>query len=104
MITAPTFGEILDLAGRFEEDDWRAFAQEIHFPFADEFYLFEADPLLLAFRFVAGHLQVGPGLGELAAQAPDRLGVGVGFVGFGGGHRSVSVRSVVSEGGHAACV
>ena len=41
---APTFGEILDLAGRFAEDDWRAFAQEIHFPFADEFYLFEADP------------------------------------------------------------
>ena len=41
---APTFGEILDLAGRFGDDDWRAFAQEIHFPFADEFYFFEADP------------------------------------------------------------
>ena len=41
---APTFGEILDLAGRFAEDDWREFAREIHYPFADEFYLFEADP------------------------------------------------------------
>ena len=41
---APTFGEILDLAGRFAEDDWRAFAHEIQFPFEDEFYLFEADP------------------------------------------------------------
>ena len=29
---------------RFAEDDWRAFAQEIHYPLADEFYLFEADP------------------------------------------------------------
>ena len=41
---APTFGEIFDLAGRFADDDWRTFAREIHYPFADEFYLFEADP------------------------------------------------------------
>ena len=40
----PTFGEILDLAGSFADDDWRAFAREIHYPFADEFYFFEADP------------------------------------------------------------
>jgi methylenetetrahydrofolate reductase (NADPH) len=41
---APTFGEILDLAGRFAEDDWRTFAREIHYPHADEFYFFEPDP------------------------------------------------------------
>ena len=41
---ASTFGEILDLAGSFADDDWRAFASEIHYPFADEFYFFEPDP------------------------------------------------------------
>jgi methylenetetrahydrofolate reductase (NADPH) len=41
---APTFGEILDLAGRFADDDWRVFAKEIHYPHADEFYFFEPDP------------------------------------------------------------
>ncbi len=41
---ASTFGEILDLAGSFADDDWREFAPEIHYPFADEFYFFEPDP------------------------------------------------------------
>jgi methylenetetrahydrofolate reductase (NADH) len=41
---ASTFGEILDRAGSFAADDWRAFAREIQYPFPDEFYLFERDP------------------------------------------------------------
>ncbi len=41
---ASTFGEILELAGSFGADDWRAFAPELQFPFADEFYFFERDP------------------------------------------------------------
>jgi methylenetetrahydrofolate reductase (NADPH) len=41
---APAFGEILDRAGSFADGDWRAFAQEIQYPFADEFYFFERDP------------------------------------------------------------
>jgi len=41
---ASTFGEILDVAGSFAGDDWRQFAREIHYPFADEFYFFEPDP------------------------------------------------------------
>ena len=41
---AATFGEILDRAASFAPDDWRAFAAEIQFPFADEFYFFEPDP------------------------------------------------------------
>jgi methylenetetrahydrofolate reductase (NADPH) len=41
---ASTFGEILDRAGSFASDDWRALAQEIQYPFADEFYFFEPDP------------------------------------------------------------
>jgi len=41
---ASTFGEILDRAGSFADDDWRALAQEIQYPFADEFYFFEPDP------------------------------------------------------------
>jgi methylenetetrahydrofolate reductase (NADPH) len=41
---AATFGEILDRAASFAEDDWLAFAREIRYPFADEFYFFEADP------------------------------------------------------------
>jgi methylenetetrahydrofolate reductase (NADPH) len=41
---ASTFGEIVDRAGSFADDDWRAFAQEIQYPFADEFYFFEEDP------------------------------------------------------------
>ena len=40
---ASTFGEILDQAGSFA-NDWRELAREIQYPFADEFYLFEADP------------------------------------------------------------
>jgi methylenetetrahydrofolate reductase (NADPH) len=41
---AATFGEIVDRAGSFADDDWRAFAREIQYPFADEFYFFEPDP------------------------------------------------------------
>ena len=41
---ASTFGEILDQAAAFAGDDWRAFAPEIHYPVADEFYFFEPDP------------------------------------------------------------
>ena len=41
---AETFGEILDLAGSFGADDWRALAREIQFPFDGEFYFFERDP------------------------------------------------------------
>jgi methylenetetrahydrofolate reductase (NADPH) len=41
---AATFGEILDRAGSFGDDDWRELAREIRFPVEDEFYLFEQDP------------------------------------------------------------
>ena len=42
---ASTFGEILDLRrARSRADDWRQFAREIQYPFADEFYFFEPDP------------------------------------------------------------
>jgi methylenetetrahydrofolate reductase (NADPH) len=41
---ASTFGEILDRAGSFADDDWRTFAREIQYPFPDEFYFFEPDP------------------------------------------------------------
>ena len=41
---ASTFGEILDLAGSFGSDDWRAFAPELQYPAPDEFYFFEPDP------------------------------------------------------------
>jgi methylenetetrahydrofolate reductase (NADPH) len=37
-------GETLDRAAAFADDDWRAFAREIQYPFADEFYFFERDP------------------------------------------------------------
>jgi methylenetetrahydrofolate reductase (NADPH) len=40
---ASTFGEILDRAGAFAADDWRALAAEIHYPSTDEFYFFEPD-------------------------------------------------------------
>jgi methylenetetrahydrofolate reductase (NADPH) len=40
---APTFGEILERADSFANDDWREFAAEIHYPVADEFYFFEPD-------------------------------------------------------------
>jgi methylenetetrahydrofolate reductase (NADPH) len=40
---ASTFGDILDRAGSFAADDWRAFAREIQYPVADEFYFFEPD-------------------------------------------------------------
>ena len=38
-----TFAEILDRAGSFAPDDWRQFAREIQYPFADEFHFFERD-------------------------------------------------------------
>ena len=41
---ASTFGEIVGLAGSFAGDDWRQFAREIHYPFADEFYFYGLDP------------------------------------------------------------
>jgi methylenetetrahydrofolate reductase (NADPH) len=41
---ASRFGEILELAASFATDDWREFAREIQYPFADEFYFFEPDP------------------------------------------------------------
>jgi len=41
---AATFGEILDLANGFGEDDWRQFARELQYPLPGEFYFFERDP------------------------------------------------------------
>jgi methylenetetrahydrofolate reductase (NADPH) len=41
---AETFGEILDRARSFGDDDWRQLAREIQFPLRDEFFLFERDP------------------------------------------------------------
>ena len=41
---AATFGEILDRARSFGDEDWREFAREIQFPVEDEFYFFELDP------------------------------------------------------------
>jgi methylenetetrahydrofolate reductase (NADPH) len=41
---AETFGEIVDRAGSFGEDDWRGLAREIQFPVEGEFYFFEPDP------------------------------------------------------------
>jgi methylenetetrahydrofolate reductase (NADH) len=40
---ASRFGEILERAESFAPDDWRAFAPQIQYPFADEFYFFERD-------------------------------------------------------------
>ena len=41
---AETFGEIVERAASFAPDDWRSFAPELTYPFADEFYFFERDP------------------------------------------------------------
>jgi methylenetetrahydrofolate reductase (NADPH) len=41
---AATFGEILDRARSFADDDWRELARELLFPVPDEFYFFERDP------------------------------------------------------------
>ena len=41
---AETFGEIIDLAESFGENDWRDFLPEICFSQPDEFFLFEHDP------------------------------------------------------------
>jgi methylenetetrahydrofolate reductase (NADPH) len=38
------YDEILRRADAFGQDDWRAFAREIQFSFADEFHYFEQDP------------------------------------------------------------
>jgi methylenetetrahydrofolate reductase (NADPH) len=40
---AAGFGEILEKASSFGEDDWRVFARDIQFPVEDEFYFFEQD-------------------------------------------------------------
>jgi methylenetetrahydrofolate reductase (NADPH) len=40
---AETFAQIIDQAESFGVDDWKAFAKEIQFPKAGEFYLFEKD-------------------------------------------------------------
>lgn len=41
---AETFGEIIDLAESFGQDDWRDFIKEIQFSQPGEFFLFEHDP------------------------------------------------------------
>ena len=41
---AETFGEIIERAGAFGAEDWRAFAHEIQFPLPGEFHFFERDP------------------------------------------------------------
>lgn len=43
-MSASTFGEILDRANSFGEDDWRELARELLYPLENEFYLFERDP------------------------------------------------------------
>ena len=43
-MSAATFGEILDRASRYGEDDWRDLGRELRFDLEDEFYLFEEDP------------------------------------------------------------
>jgi methylenetetrahydrofolate reductase (NADPH) len=42
---AETFGEIVERAASFAPDDWRSFAPALTYPFADEFYFFERDPV-----------------------------------------------------------
>ncbi|MGW8258017.1 MAG: methylenetetrahydrofolate reductase, partial [Thermoguttaceae bacterium] len=44
MAKAETFGQIIDLAKSFAEDDWREFIKEIQYSRPDEFFLFEHDP------------------------------------------------------------
>ncbi len=41
---AKDLDEILETANSFAEEDWKAFAAEIQFPHAEEFYLYEQDP------------------------------------------------------------
>jgi len=41
---AATFGEILDRAESYRDDDWRALSRELRFGFRDEYYAFEEDP------------------------------------------------------------
>ena len=41
---AATYGEILDAADAYADDDWVTLAREIQFPLAGEFHLFERDP------------------------------------------------------------
>jgi methylenetetrahydrofolate reductase (NADPH) len=40
---ASTFGEILDRAGEYDHDDWRALTHDLAYEAPDEFYLFERD-------------------------------------------------------------
>ncbi len=39
-----TFGQIVDLAESFADDDWKQFLQEIQYSQPDEFFLFDHDP------------------------------------------------------------
>ena len=44
MAKADSFGQIIDLAESYGENDWRDFIKEIQFSRPDEFFLFEHDP------------------------------------------------------------
>ena len=68
-----TFGEILDRAASFAPDDWRAFAREIQYPFADEFYFFERDPetRLSSDEVNAAYLDVEGAAADRAARAAE---------------------------------
>ena len=44
MAKAETFGQIIDLAESFGENDWRDFLPEICYSLPDEFFFFEHDP------------------------------------------------------------
>jgi methylenetetrahydrofolate reductase (NADPH) len=41
---ADGFFQIIEMAEKFGENDWKEFAKELQFPKPDEFYLFEQDP------------------------------------------------------------
>ena len=44
MHKADAFAQVIELAEKFGENDWKTFAKDIQFPKPDEFYLFEQDP------------------------------------------------------------
>jgi methylenetetrahydrofolate reductase (NADPH) len=44
MSKAETFFELIDRSQKFGENDWKEFAKELQYPYADEFYFFEQDP------------------------------------------------------------
>jgi methylenetetrahydrofolate reductase (NADPH) len=43
MHKADAFAQVIEIAEKFGENDWKEFAKEIQFPKPDEFYLFEQD-------------------------------------------------------------